>query len=345
MQLPTGIYQRGKVYWFANQVDGVRTFESLKTKELAKAITRAADIKRRGAIQSQTLTASIEKYLAQKKQTKEFSRKTYDCAKSALNIFAAFSGNPATLTEAHVRAWRGDLLAKLAEPSVHSYLRILRSFCSWRVSPARIDHEHAFGTFKLKRVENPAKTVFCTAQQRDDLIKAVHDADFPEWKRDMLLFVFHCGFHLGMRKNEIIQARADWFHPDFGKLGAVQIKKTTTFNPKGRRRRTIPMTVGFKKFILKYGFREPFMLMPGVKQGRSIYRYDFELPFQTLVASRDMPWVTAHVMRHTFASLLLNQGVSLFKVAKWLGDTLKVAEDHYAHLIADDDDIDRGHTR
>ena len=50
-----------------------------------------------------------------------------------------------------------------------------------------------------------------TAAQRDKLIK-----DAPS---DDLRFILFAGFHCGMRKNEIIEARVDWF--DLGESGAV----------------------------------------------------------------------------------------------------------------------------
>ena len=51
--------------------------------------------------------------------------------------------------------------------------------------------------------------------------------------------------------------------------------------------------------------------------------------------------VTAHVMRHTFASLLVQAGVSIYKVARWLGDGVEVVEDHYGHLAPKDSDIEK----
>ena len=45
-------------------------------------------------------------------------------------------------------------------------------------------------------------------------------------------------------------------------------------------------------------------------------------------------------MRHTFASLLVQENTSIFKVAQWMGDTVRVAEKHYAHLLPKDDDIE-----
>ena len=93
-------------------------------------------------------------------------------------------------------------------------------------------------------------------------------------------------------------------------------------------------------FVTSYGLREPFMLQPQVKQGKSIYRYDFGKPFAEYMKAQDVEWVTPHVMRHTFASLLVQKGTSVFKVAKWLGDSVAVTENTYAHLAPGDADIE-----
>ncbi len=44
---------------------------------------------------------------------------------------------------------------------------------------------------------------------------------------------------------------------------------------------------------------------------------------------------TPHVLRHTGASLLVSRGMSLEKVAKLLGDTIKTTEKNYVHLAPD----------
>lgn len=46
-------------------------------------------------------------------------------------------------------------------------------------------------------------------------------------------------------------------------------------------------------------------------------------------------------MRHTFASLLVQAGVSVYKVARWMGDGVEVVEAHYGHLSPGDRDINR----
>jgi hypothetical protein len=39
--------------------------------------------------------------------------------------------------------------------------------------------------------------------------------------------------------------------------------------------------------------------------------------------------------------LLAIAGVSIFKIAQWLGDDVRVVERHYAHLLPQDSDIER----
>jgi site-specific recombinase XerD len=52
-------------------------------------------------------------------------------------------------------------------------------------------------------------------------------------------------------------------------------------------------------------------------------------------------WVTPHVMRHTFASLAAQAGISLYKIGQWMGHSSSEVTEIYAHLAAYDADIDR----
>lgn len=47
------------------------------------------------------------------------------------------------------------------------------------------------------------------------------------------------------------------------------------------------------------------------------------------------------VMRHTFASLADQGGVSLFKIGVWMGHTTSEVTEIYAHLAAYDSDINQ----
>ena len=141
-----------------------------------------------------------------------------------------------------------------------------------------------------------------------------------------------------MRKNEIIEARPDWFdlHNNL-----IHIQATATFQPKDRDNRSVPLTREFRRWIeTHYGLQEPFMLEPKSTHGSYRYRYDFRASFVNLTKRCGFPELTFHDLRRTFASLHVSRGTSIYKVARWLGDGVEVVDNHYGHRIPQDDEID-----
>jgi hypothetical protein len=56
-----------------------------------------------------------------------------------------------------------------------------------------------------------------------------------------------------------------------------------------------------------------------------------EKAFGYFVKTTPYPWATAHIMRHTFATLMLNAGVDIVQVAALIGDTPETVLKVYAH--------------
>ena len=98
------------------------------------------------------------------------------------------------------------------------------------------------------------------------------------------------------------------------------------------------MSGDFHRFIQdQYGLREPFMLHPEKEHGKNHYRYDFGRPFHEYMKQQNCPWVTPHIMRHTFASLLASMdpmlgGPSDFEIATWMGIDLRTYQRTYAKI-------------
>jgi len=63
-------------------------------------------------------------------------------------------------------------------------------------------------------------------------------------------------------------------------------------------------------------------------------------PSAEYVAEHKCTEVTPHIARHTFASLLASAGVSIHKIAQWLGNDVRVVQQHYAKLLPKDADIE-----
>jgi integrase len=162
--------------------------------------------------------------------------------------------------------------------------------------------------------------------------------------RRVLVLGFLCGLRLG----EILEARRRWIDrqsmaihvPNRQPLGDIPGEWRT----KDLDGRNVPLTRQALKLLGQLPTDpEAYLIAPGVGHGRWRYRWDPRRPWRQFVAAQGVPDLTPHVMRHTFASLLVQRGVSLYKVARWLGDGLRVVDSHYAHLSPGDRDIEALH--
>lgn len=335
-----GIYRRGEVYWLTHQKNGKRLRTSLDTSDFAEAVTRARDIRKRSSIilSSSGFTDDVERFLAYKRRKNEFTIASAKARFYILRAFANWVDVPTRhVTTRQVQAFYDGKLEEFGPVTANGYAMIVRSYFKWALQIGRLTDRNPCDGLELAREEHAGRRLrdFCSAAIRDRLIETC--------KREDLKFVLYCGFHAGLRKNEIIEARPYWFDV---KAGLLHLRSTTTFAFKDRRERTIPLTKEFRRFIRSYGLREPYMLRPDTKHGKNRYRYDFSRPFFEHTKAQGLNKVgqtriTPHLMRHTFASLLASAGVSLYKIAVWLGDNPRVVEEHYARLSPKDPDIER----
>src|SRR5439155_12876418 len=236
----------------------------------------------------------------------------------------------ATVTTRQVQRFYDDALQRTADTTALGYVMALRAFFRWAVETARLARRNPVKDVKVARTVGRARKDFCTYDLRDRLIREAPTED--------LQFILFSGFHAGLRFQEIVEARPFWFDLDAGRLN---LRKTTTINFKDREERSIPLTVEFQMFLKSYGPRDPFMLRPDVTHGKCLYRYDFRASFMKYIRAQGCDWVTPHTMRHTFASLLVSAGESIYKVAVWLGDEVATVQKHYGHLTPDNHGIEK----
>ena len=327
-----GIYQRGNIFWYCRMENGRRVQVSLGTDDFGEAVQSMLEV--RGAPflnQSDPLEREITDFIAHKLRQNEYSRDSASTKRHILLEFAKFinSRDPAAIVTADVERFYRRLQERVSESTAQGYLTTLRSFFNWLVDARKVRSNPVLGV-RVARLDQKGRALFCDPELRDKLIN--------ECSREDLKFVLFCGFHAGMRKQEIVEARPDWFQLEANRL---VIDVTPTFRPKDREARTLPLTKSFRDFLSSYGMRSPFMLHPEVQSGAWRYRYDFRRPWDAYMQKQKCEWVTPHIMRHTFASLLASAGVSIFKIAQWLGDDVRVAQKHYAKLLPKDEDIEK----
>jgi integrase len=326
-----GIYRRGNIFWYQRMVKGQRVQMSLGTNDYGEAVVKALEVRADPFLATaDPLRSEIEAFIEHKLQQNEYSPASAESKRYALMEFASFvkKADPATITPSDVERFYQKLRSRVVESTAQGYITTLRSFFN-RLFETRKVRTNVVKVVKLARLDTNGRKLFCTPAQRDKLL--------ARCKREDLKFALFCGFHAGMRKQEIIEARPDWFDL---KAGSIHVRKTDTFRPKDREDRSIPMTKAFKLFLKTYGLRSPFMLHPDVPHGKSRYRWDFRRPWAEYVAKHGCPWVTPHIARHTFASLLASAGISIYKIAQWLGDDVRVVQKHYAKLLPKDADVE-----
>jgi integrase len=344
-----GIVLRGNIYWYERMVDGKRFRVSLDTSDLNKAISKANELRRKGPIKNDdSLSVLSDRWTRAKLAEEEWTEKTGKWAKNVMSQFVAFCGDrrAASVTEEQVKNWFSALRSEqeMSQAGRASYIRAVKAFFNWCVSERFVAHNPAVAV-KLPRLGKAgSRSTFCTKELRDKLIKNAPNDD--------LRFVLFAGFHAGLRKLEIIEARRDWFDLEHDTLwvrkadrGNKRLRKgEKPFKIKDRDERPIPIRQAFAEFLKGYLNRElqplDFVLNPEVPHGKSEYRWDFKRPFEEYMEAQGCPHVTPHMMRRTFASLLVQDGKSIYKVAKWLGDSVAVASEHYGHLSAKDRDIE-----
>lgn len=337
-----GVYLRGKVFWYRYSYGGRQHRLSLDTEDEADAIVRAMEIRANPELADiNHLKLEIKDYIRHQFDSGTFTRNSVANRTAVLNKWADHLGatEVRTITTADLQEWYDGLTNRKVEPltdsTAHSYLLMVRGFFNHLVKTNKV-RENPAADVEAAKLERSVRREFCDAALTQKLI--------DECQNRELKFVLFCGFQAGLRKEEIIQARPNWFDLDQGLLHIVHSAEWKT---KDKDERTIPLTKAFNDFLCNEmrgpnGLPAPFIIAPNKTQGRARYRYDFRKPFAEYMAAQKCAWVTPHVMRHTFASLLASKSVSIYKIAKWLGDGVEVTQKHYAKLLPKDADIEKG---
>lgn len=326
-----GVYLRGRIYWLAHGPRHDRRLLSLKTSDPLEAVARASEIRlRQQAIAPSGRGASLlAKYLDEKARRGEFTRKSVEWYRNHLRAFFSTAGDrePPDYSTDAIQRWHDAM--PVAASTAGGALEAVRSFFTWAERKGMVARNPCDGIRKRK-VVRPARVIFCDRKLRDRLIARAPDDD--------IRLVLFAGFHAGLRYGEIVELRPEHFDV---RRAILHLHPTETFTPKDKEARAIPLTAPFRDFLRQRGLGGgPFVLRPDVPHGRALWRWDCRRAWREFMAEQHCPWVTFHVMRHTFASLLLQAGVSVYKVATWLGDNVDVVQKHYGHLSPSDRDID-----
>jgi len=274
---------------------------------------------------------SFINYLEYEKKASTHTVKAYQHDLEQFQEFALLSFERDSIADAdhaEIRAWVIDLVDEgLSSTSVNRKIATLRSFYKFLLRSGIIKKDP---TYKLKSLKNPKKLPEFVQESAIDSVleEAVYEATF-EGQRDKMIMEFL--YQTGVRLSELIGLK--W--SDLNLIeGSVRVLG------KRKKERIIPITSALKRNILSYqkvfeerfsnGRQSDYFIV--TNQGKQSYSM---LIYRTVKHYLDLFAQTSsrspHVLRHTFATHLLNKGADLNAVKDLLGHANLAATQIYTH--------------
>jgi integrase len=174
---------------------------------------------------------------------------------------------------------------------------------------------------------------FLTREQRQRVLEVAESRG-----SDVHLF-FGIALYAGLRCGELLTLRGE--HIDLRRK-LIVVTNDEHFRTKSGRSRTVPICQDLWTILGRYRRRRGWLLWP--RQTAKVLgpRFDTRRLVVSIGKEAGVPWLRPHTMRHTFATLGADAGVSLVKLQAWLGHRSLMSTQVYLHALAGwDDDIDK----
>jgi integrase len=339
-----GLFRRGSSWYLRyTPAPGQKQIKvALGVRDYVAAIVRAQEI-RSGPAPAQERgdwPREVETYLRSERSTGRLRKASVIATRDALRGFQKWSGvkKAGSVTRTLVEDWQKHLVykRKVRPSTVNTYIARLSAFLGFCVEQNMIPENPAEGVKGL-RVEHTPRALAVPPDVFNEVIESTEDEEMK--------FVLLCGFHMGLRKNEIVSSRPAWFNlikgqvevpgaeivpmPRVGRFAAQQYH----FNSKNGQARRIPLSPAAARFLP--GFlekRKDQTFCIGDDSRGKRYRYDPRVPFEKLMKKAGLESVTMHTMRHSYATALAASGkVQTHQLSKWVGDHIVTVQKHYYH--------------
>jgi len=279
------------------------------------------------------ITHSIESFLNSLKFEKRYSLHTIRAYQDDLIQFfdylqCQFGDIDITaISSSFVRSWLASLKdTRLSAKSIGRKLSTLKSFFKYQMRMGILD------TTPVVNVVAPKISKRLPAYvEQGEMTTLLNDVEFPDdWngKTDRLLVSIF--YNTGMRLSELVNLKEK--HVDIH-------GKTVKVLGKGNKERIIPVSTELMNSIQAYQGekRKEFTEADAVylmvnKKGRKVYpKYVYRVVNKYLKEVTTIHKKSPHILRHTFATHLMNNGADLNSVKELLGHSSLAATQIYTH--------------
>lgn len=324
------LYKRGETYWADFYRDGQRIRRSLHTDDIEVAQQRLSELSppERPAVYKDISTRrlwALYELWAQQHQRPQSIRRTRIFWEQVLRSTGAELLGDITLRD--VERWKEDQrLEGNSQATINAGIRSMKAVWNRAIRQGWYagDNPWLHTTKYREAFESPE---FLTEHEVELLIEVSE----PDIRRAVLLGVF-----AGFRRGEICNARWEWFK--WTRQPRLQLRSTAGFELKDHDERTLPMHSRIRAEFEPDKQKGGWVFEGNGAQYHASLRKRLENAYR---AAGMQDHAAFQRLRHTFGSLLAQKGVSLFKIAKWMGhSSVTVTERHYASLQDYDAEID-----
>ncbi len=324
-------HKNGYYYIYYIDLNGKRKSITTKTKVKSEALKALSNfdkmISNKKNIVANDLTLKQFRWKFLKHSESYHSWKTTLDYKSTFNEMEEYFGN-ILLTEFTQRNIEEFIQMKIRKKSLHTGRRHLINIKAMFSKAVAYGFLQSNPAKNIKRIKPPERLpLFFTREEFDSLLKVIDNQD---WK-DLVEFAVNTG----LRQMEILNLHKR----QFNKQDKLIILDNHYHTTKSRKIRNMPLN-NRALAIVSSRVSSPSPVnneLIFTLNGQRILQDNLQDKFRKYVVAAELnPKLTFHCLRHTFASWLVQKGVSIYEVSKLLGHADIKTTQIYAHLRSDD---------
>lgn len=279
----------------------------------------------------------LKDFLNYLQHEKRYSDKTVISYQKDLQQFQDFLHNDLIasddITGRHVRAWLVDLInkKKLTPSSIRRKLSALNTYYNWLQKRGGIKVNPAKGITSLKLPKRVPQ--YLTNRSAEGMMQELQ-SNIQDWKDRRNYLIIELLYSAGIRRQELIDL--EWTDIDHG-------RKFITVLGKGKKERNIPVAQHLVEQLEDYKkvVKEHFDYIPNsifvTDKGTKLYpKFVYNVVKRSLTKFSTLQKRSPHVLRHTFATHLLNNGADLNDIKELLGHSSLASTQVYTHNSIND---------
>lgn len=243
-----------------------------------------------------------------------------DESKFKTHLFAVFGHQPlTTITRQEIQRYHDELISKRAPATANRHLALLKRCFNLAILWGYLENNPAKGI--RMHTENNQSQRFLTVEEAQRLWKALDKEENQIAATAIKLMLV-----TGVRREEALQAR--WEHIDRDRqLWHLPMTKS------GRQRFVMLSETALAVLSELPNAGHGHYLFPGTKPGKPLS--NARKSFLRALKAAGVAQFRIHDLRHTFASLAINNGATLYEVQHLLGHASNKTTQRYAHLASD----------